>query len=165
MISQQHITPETPMGATLVPDGATFRSWAPRAPQVFVNGRFGGTPMRGKLPELLMAQHPDGYWTGFIPGARDGDLYKFLVVGEGGTGFKRDPYARELARDEPFPQSSCILRPSSAYPWHDAAFRTPDFSDMIVYQLHVATYPLTRPGPTRHFSTSWTKSTTSPRSA
>jgi 1,4-alpha-glucan branching enzyme len=96
MISQQHITPETPMGATLVPDGATFRSWAPRARQVFVNGRFGGTPMRGELPELLMAQHPDGYWTGFIPGARDGDLYKFLVVGEGGTGFKPDPYGSNI---------------------------------------------------------------------
>ena len=147
MMSQEHITSETPMGATLLPDGATFRAWAPRARHVCVNGVFGGIPMRGELQELLMAKHPDGYWSGFIPGARDGDLYKFFVIGEGSRGFKRDPYARELSTDQPFPNSNCILRPGSAFPWHDAAFRIPDFSDMIVYQLHVGTYSLTRPGP------------------
>ena len=113
MISQQHITAATPMGGTLLPDGATFRAWAPRARQVFVNGVFGGAPRLGELPELLMAKHGQGYWAGFLPGAKEGDLYKFHVVGEGGRGFKRDPYARELAVDQPFPKSSCILRPSS----------------------------------------------------
>jgi 1,4-alpha-glucan branching enzyme len=147
MISQDHITPETPMGGTLVSDGATFRAWAPRARQVFINGVFGGIPLRGDASELLLAKDPDGYWTGFVHGARDGDLYKFLVVGDGSRGFKRDPYARELSVDQPFPHSSCILRPGSSYPWHDGAFRTPDFSDMIVYQLHIGTYSLTRPGP------------------
>jgi 1,4-alpha-glucan branching enzyme len=152
MISQQHITPDTPMGGALLPDGATFRAWAPRARQVFVNGTFGGVPRQGQVPELLLAQDDRGYWTGFLPGAKEGDLYKFRVVGEGSSGFKRDPYARELAPDQPFPNSSCILRPGSSYPgssypWHDGAFRTPDFSDMIVYQLHIGTYPLTKAGP------------------
>jgi 1,4-alpha-glucan branching enzyme len=146
MISQQHITPETPMGGTLLPDGATFRVWAPRAHQVFVNGVFGGTPRLAELPDLLMAKDDKGYWTGFLPGAKEGDLYKFRVVGEGTRGFKRDPYARELALDQPFPDSSCILRPGSSYPWHDGAFRTPDFSDMIVYQVHIGMYPLTKAG-------------------
>jgi len=146
MISQQHITPETPMGGTLVPDGATFRVWAPRAHQVFVNGVFGGIPRLGELPDLLMTKDDRGDWTGFLPGAKAGDLYKFHVVGEGSRGFKRDPYARELAIDRPFPNSSCTLRPGSSYPWHDGAFRTPDFSDMIVYQLHIGTYPLTKGG-------------------
>ena len=34
--SQNHITPHTPMGATLVDGGATFRVWAPGATQVYV---------------------------------------------------------------------------------------------------------------------------------
>ena len=103
------------MGATLLSDGATFRAWAPRALQIFVNGVFGGIPMRGALQELLMARDPNGYWSGFIPRSREGDLYKFLVVGAGSRGFKRYPYARELSTDQPFPNSSYILRPSSAY--------------------------------------------------
>ena len=37
MISQTNITPDTPMGATLVPGGAVFRAWAPRATSVYLN--------------------------------------------------------------------------------------------------------------------------------
>jgi 1,4-alpha-glucan branching enzyme len=33
---QQNITPDTPMGANLVPGGATFRVWAPTADAVYV---------------------------------------------------------------------------------------------------------------------------------
>ena|SRR2546423_1201860 len=68
-----------------------------------------------------------------------GDLYKFWVDGTGSSGFKRDPYARELATDAAFPNCSSIIRSASAYPWHDSSFVTPDFSDMIVYQLHIGT--------------------------
>jgi len=49
------------------------------------------------------------------PACPRGDPYKFLVVGAGSRGFKRYPYARELSTDQPFPNSSCILRPSSGY--------------------------------------------------
>jgi hypothetical protein len=58
MISQEHITSATPMGATLVSDGATFRVWAPRAQQIFVNGVFGRVPMQGEVLELLLAKDP-----------------------------------------------------------------------------------------------------------
>src|SRR5207247_3990271 len=54
--------------------------------------------------------------------------YTFHVVGSGSRGVKRDPYARELAVDAPFPNCSCLIRNPRAYPWHDQTFRTPDFS-------------------------------------
>jgi 1,4-alpha-glucan branching enzyme len=147
MISQANILPDTPMGANLINGGgATFRAWAPRAIAVYVNGAFGGTPMTGQTDDLLMAKDPNGYWTGFIPDAEDGDPYHFWVVGAGSSGYKRDPYARELATDSPFPTCSCLIRPGTAYPWHDSAFVTPDFSNMIVYQLHVGTYAPSAPG-------------------
>jgi 1,4-alpha-glucan branching enzyme len=42
MISQANISPNTPMGANLVPGGgATFRAWAPLANAVYINGTFG----------------------------------------------------------------------------------------------------------------------------
>jgi len=96
--------------------------------------------MTDQTDDLLMAKDANGYWTGFIPDARDGDPYHFWVVGAGSKGYKRDPYAREMATDAPFPKCSCVIRSSTAYPWHDSAFVTPDFSNMIVYQLHVGTY-------------------------
>ena len=146
MISQTHITPDTPMGATLVDGGATFRVWAPRALEVYVHGTFSGIPKAGRIDDLLMARGANGYWTGFVAGARDGDTYQFDVVGKGSNGFKRDPYAREMARDAAFPNCSCLIRSGSAYRWHDGAFVTPDFSNMIVYQLHVGTYAPAAPG-------------------
>jgi 1,4-alpha-glucan branching enzyme len=140
MISQSNILPTTPMGATLINGGATFRAWAPRATAVYVNGIFGGVPKTGQTDDLLMSEDANGYWTGFVAGAQDGDLYHFWVTGAGSSGYKRDPYAREMAEDAPFPTCSCLIRSATAYPWHDAAFVTPDFSNMIVYQLHVGTY-------------------------
>ncbi len=147
MISQANILPATPMGANLVPGGgATFRVWAPRATSVYINGTFAGTAQTGQTDDLLMAQDSNGYWTGFIADAQDGDTYHFWVVGAGSSGYKRDPYARELATDSPFPTCSCLIRSGTAYPWHDSAFVTPDFSNMIIYQLHIGTYAPRTPG-------------------
>jgi len=147
MISQANILPTTPMGANLIDSGgATFRVWAPRATAVYVNGTFGGNPQTGQTDDLLMAKDANGYWSGFIPNAQDGDLYHYWVVGAGSSGYKRDPYAREMAADAPFPTCSCVIRPGAAYPWHDSAFVTPDFSNMIVYQLHIGTYAPSAPG-------------------
>jgi 1,4-alpha-glucan branching enzyme len=135
------------MGATLIPGGgATFRVWAPRATHVYVNGTFSGAPLTGQTDGSLLAEDAHGYWTGFVAAAREGDLYHFWVDGPGSHGYKRDPYARELAQDVAFPNCSCIIRSATAYPWHDAAFVTPDFTDMIVYQLHVGTFAINKPG-------------------
>jgi 1,4-alpha-glucan branching enzyme len=146
MLSQQNISANTPMGAILIGGGATFRVWAPRATAVYLNGTFGGQAYNAQTPDRLLSKDGAGYWTGFQQGASDGDLYRFFVVGQGSTGFKRDPYAPELAKDQPFPNCSCIIRPDSTYPWHDAAYVTPDFSNMIVYQIHIGTYSITSQG-------------------
>jgi 1,4-alpha-glucan branching enzyme len=147
------------MGGNLISDlglaggGATFRAWAPRATGVYLNGTFRGIEMTGQTPDLLMAQDANGYWSGYVAAAAEGDVYRFYVVGAGSSGYKRDPYARELANnpDAPFPICCSILRAASAYPWHDigedgAGFRTPDYADMVIYQLHIGTYAPPSPG-------------------
>ena len=79
MISQTNITPNTPMGANLVPGGgSTFRAWAPRASAVYVNGIFGGMARNGQTDDLLMAKDNKGYWTGFLPDARMAILICFV---------------------------------------------------------------------------------------
>ena len=140
MMSQLNISPATPMGATLTGGGATFRVWAPRATALYLNGTFNGVAQWVQDAAHLMANDGSGYWTGYVPGAKDGDPYKYFVVGAGGSGYKRDPYARELATDPAFPHSNCLIRDAASYPWHDAAFRVADFSDMVIYQLHIGTY-------------------------
>jgi len=147
MISQANISANTPMGATLVEGGgATFRAWAPLATAVYINGTFGGTSRTGQTNDLLLARDANGYWTGFVSVATEGDPYHFWVVGLGSSGYKRDPYARELAPAPAFPNCNCLIRSATAYPWHDSAFVTPDFNNMIIYQLHIGTYNPSAPG-------------------
>jgi len=135
-LSQQHIDEHTPMGANLVAGGAVFKVWAPGALEVHLrlNAGAGWTPDKANA----LVRDAGGYWTGFAPGVKDGDTYRFHVVGAGSTGLKRDPYARELGAG--FPDCDCIVRDPATFPWHDAEFRPPPFNDLIIYQFHVGTF-------------------------
>ena len=145
-LTQAYIASSTPMGANLIPgQGATFRVWGPSAQAVYLNGTFGGASRwsTNTDPALLLTQDANGFWTGFLPGAAEGDEYKYYVIGpsSGTTGYKRDPYARELTPSTTFPFGvNCVIRPADSYPWHDGQFVTPDFSNLILYQLHVGTF-------------------------
>ena len=121
------------MGANLIADGATFRAWAPNAHSVHVIGEFNG---RLRNDASLLTKDDKGHWKGFIRGVRDRHRYLFYVVGDGGEGPKRDPYAREL--ETPFP-SDCIVRKTD-FPWHETGFVTPQFQDFVIYQLHTGVY-------------------------
>lgn len=139
-ISQQHITAHTPLGVNLFADGATFRVWAPRAEAIYLNGDFSGAPCWTQNESNKLVKDADGYWAGFMPGVKDGDQYKFFVVGQGSQGYKRDPYARELTKQPAYPHCNCIVRDAHSYPWHDQDYRPPAFNDLIVYQFHVGTF-------------------------
>ncbi|MFL5732783.1 MAG: alpha amylase C-terminal domain-containing protein [Chloroflexia bacterium] len=132
-LTQDFIKSDTPMGANLAPDGATFRVWAPRAEAVHVLYDGNWDPVEANR----MLKDDSGIWAGYVHGVRDGAMYMFYVVGTGSRGCKRDPYAREIAstRDG----ERCVLRDPNAYPWHDG-FNRPEFSEMVVYQLHVGTF-------------------------
>jgi 1,4-alpha-glucan branching enzyme len=130
---QEHVGPNTQMGANVIPGGCSFRVWAPRAKAVYIVGTF--NEWRRNESSLLV-RDPNGYWCGNVSGAVEGDEYKFYVVGYGSEGFKRDPYARETRA----PNWNCVIRSPTSYPWHDVAFRPPPFEDLIIYQLHVGTF-------------------------
>ena len=59
--------------------------------------------------------------------------------------------AVELGQAGAFPDCFAILRTTGSYPWHDAGFRTPDFSDIVIYQAHIGTYAITTPGVSANF--------------
>ena len=135
----------TPMGATLHPDGATLRTWAPNARAVYaVVGnslqRMRADPdWRPAIPDRLQTLG-DGTWAGFVPGLADGDEYMFWLDGQGSQGPKRDPYARELSRQPSFPKSGCVVRDPATYPWQAGDWQPPAFRDLIIYQLHTGTW-------------------------
>lgn len=127
--SMLHIDDDTPMGATLGADGATFRAWAPSAQEVHAIGDFNGWQ---RSDASLLNRDDRGHWRGFL----DRHRYMFYVVGQGSEGLKRDPYARELTAPAPW---RCILR-SDEFPWHATVYRTPRFENFVIYQLHVGSF-------------------------
>ncbi|MEO8592939.1 MAG: alpha amylase C-terminal domain-containing protein [Candidatus Solibacter sp.] len=150
MLPQENISASTALGANPVGGGATFRLWAPRASAVYLHGTFNGIPFDKLTDDRLLNQDAGGFWTGFQDGARDGSPYKFWVVGPGSSGYKRDPYARELD-PKGFPDCNSIVRDPSVYPWHDDGFRTPDFSEVVIYQVHIGTFAIPKPGTSSTF--------------
>ena len=84
--SQLNITPSTPMGANIVPGGVTFRTWAPAALETYIAlQQPTGTAAAAfaKMPADLLVKDANGFWAGFVPGMKDGDRYRFYVVGTG----------------------------------------------------------------------------------
>jgi len=136
--SQLHVEPGTPMGANLIADGATFRVWAPAATSVYVV-RDGVDNSQPEEADRLVRQPDSGDWAGFFPNAQDGTKYRYLVIGPRGSGFKRDPWARELELAG-YPDCDCIVRNPEDYSWHDGAYSPPPLRDLIVYQFHIGVF-------------------------
>jgi 1,4-alpha-glucan branching enzyme len=141
---QNHVDHNTPLGANLILGGATFRVFAPAAREMYV--------LTG--PSLVAAQAPgfvppasdrlfnlgDNTWGAFVPGLGEGDPYRFWVVGNAASGLKRDPRARALGTQPPYPNCDCLVRSPETFPWHDQGFQPSAFNDYILYQLHVVAF-------------------------
>ena len=143
-VDQGRIDRTSAIGATSLPDGTGFRTWAPNARSVAVvaGARLASAqdPVWRPDQQDLLAPLGDGTWGGFLAGVGDGAPYMFFVDGAGGAGWKRDSFARELTNDPAFPDSFCVVRDPAVYPWHDQGWRPPPFSDLVIYQLHIGTW-------------------------
>jgi len=148
--SQQHIQPDTPLGAQLVGGGATFRVWAPGAKQVYVVLRdFDVKAPTGwkKNANDLLLRDANGYWAGFFPGVKDSDEYRFWVVGEGGEAAgEREQFDALLAVDA---DQGDILRGESGDQERGDANRERRFGDRR-HRLLVTLRSCSRVRPQRH---------------
>ena len=71
--------------------GWRFCVWAPDVKSVHVIGEFNDWDEQANP---LVPMHTSAIWEGFIPGAEQGQLYKFLIeTNEGEKLYKADPYA------------------------------------------------------------------------
>lgn len=122
-----------PMGPV---EGVSFAVWAPRAKAVHVIGDFNGWDEASHPMRCLGGS---GVWELFVPGAADGDVYKFALRGaDDVVRHKADPLAR-LA--ETAPATGSVVT-TSGHEWQDAAWleqraRTdPHTGRMSVYEVH-----------------------------
>ncbi len=95
--------------------GVSFAVWAPNAARVSVVGNFNHWEGRYHPMRILGSS---GVWELFIPGLRDGDMYKFEILGEDGTvHLKTDPYGTYF---ESPPHNASIVYDTRRFEWGDA---------------------------------------------
>ncbi|QHI97360.1 1,4-alpha-glucan branching protein GlgB [Xylophilus rhododendri] len=119
--------------------GTAFCVWAPNARQVDVVGDFNGWSGQP------MHSHNDGSgrWSAFIPGAAEGNCYKYRITPQQGMAFeKADPVA--FAAELPPRTASRIA--SLEYRWNDGdwmaarARRQAMDQPMSVYEVHLGSW-------------------------
>ena len=121
--------------------GVSFAVWAPNALRVSVVGNFNDWDGR-RHP--LRVRGGSGIWEIFIPGLREGELYKFEIKGRNNhLGLKTDPYGfyAELR-----PKTASIVFDVDRYAWNDQAwmaerparqsFRAP----ISIYEVHLGSW-------------------------
>ncbi|HEY7768345.1 alpha-amylase family glycosyl hydrolase, partial [Longimicrobium sp.] len=109
--------------------GTTFRVWAPNANQVAVAGDFNGWDASASP----LAPEGNGNWSADVPGARDGHQYKYVI---NGTLWRIDPRARQVTNSV---GNAIVVDPGFA--WRVENFQAPPWDEVVVYQMHLATFP------------------------
>jgi len=121
-------------------EGASFAVWAPGALGVRVSGDFNFWDGRANPMRSLGSS---GVWELFVPGVKDGALYKYQVLGADGTWReKADPMAR---RTQVPPQTASVVTHSS-YEWRDDAWLQQragtswHAAPMSIYEVHLGSW-------------------------
>jgi 1,4-alpha-glucan branching enzyme len=122
-------------------EGCYFAVWAPNAQAVSVPGDWNGW---NRDADQLYAKGQSGIWEGFIPGVRQGAIYKYHVVAKGG-GYrvdKADPYA---VHQETPPRTGSIVW-DLAYQWEDGDWMAGRHANnaptapWAVYEMHAGSW-------------------------
>jgi 1,4-alpha-glucan branching enzyme len=120
--------------------GTRFAVWAPDASRVAVAGDFNGWNA-GAHP--LAPVGSSGVWATFVPGAGDGQHYKYALQRRDGAaiGLKADPYARRV---ELRPGTASLITAPSRFQWSDAAWLRdrPDWrhAPLSIYEMHAGSW-------------------------
>ncbi|MEW6305336.1 MAG: 1,4-alpha-glucan branching protein GlgB [Verrucomicrobiota bacterium] len=121
--------------------GASFAVWAPHAQRVSVVGDFNNWDGRRHPMRLLGAS---GVWEIFIPGVREGNLYKFEIKDAHGTlRMKTDPYGFLF---EAAPKNAAVVWNNRKHAWNDDAWfkhrqqQDPLRRPLSVYEVHLGSW-------------------------
>ena len=122
--------------------GVSFAVWAPNARRVSVVGDFNDWDGR-RYPMRL--RQGASIWEIFIPGLKPGHVYKYEILGAGGTllPLKADPYAERAERP---PATATVVAPPSRHGWNDTEWietrwrRNDRHAPISIYEAHLGSW-------------------------
>ena len=122
--------------------GYSFVVWAPNARRVSVVGNFNNWDGRRDPMQNL---GPSGLWEVFIPGVKEGEVYKFEIKSAAGPPFvKTDPFG--LFSEIP-PGTASVTHHLGVYQWRDEAWMdgrrergTALDRAMAIYEVHAGSW-------------------------
>ena len=127
-------TRRLPVGAEpMVSGGVHFRVWAPTAKRVAVELTEDAQFRREQKDTIELEPEKHGYFSGLIPEARAGMLYKFRMQ----TGSFPDPASR-FQPDGPHGPSQ-IIDPGE-FVWTDQKWRGVSRAGQVLYEMHIGTF-------------------------
>ncbi len=134
------------LGVHREPGGYVFRTWAPRADEIYVVGDWNGWERIDPMKKIS----DGGVWEAHVK--CDGEIaeenYKYLVVGGGREAYKSDPYA---VYDETLVHTASKVYPLPSFKWNDGAWMSERMhnvwhdgrfysSPMNVYEMHLGSW-------------------------
>jgi 1,4-alpha-glucan branching enzyme len=122
--------------------GVHFAVWAPDAKRVSVVGDFNAWDGRR---HQMRKRVDSGLWEIFLPGVKEGTVYKYEILGADGTlqPLKADPigFAGELR-----PSTASVVTRTDGFSWNDATYlerrarRDPRRVPMAAYEVHLGSW-------------------------
>jgi maltooligosyltrehalose trehalohydrolase len=116
--------------------GVHFRVWASRRQHVEVVLEGGPGHHPGAKPiSVALAPEGDGYFSGLVPEASAGTLYRYRL--DRGT----ETYPDAASRFQPHgPHGPSQVLDPEAFQWHDQDWRGVSLEGQVLYEMHVGTF-------------------------
>lgn len=121
--------------------GVYFAVWAPNAREVYVVGEFNNWKAYGYDMKPVS---DGGIYDLFIPGAKEGQMYKYLIVTpQGNAIYKADPYANAAQMR---PETASVITSLEGFDWQDAAWIKEKEKEnhltapMSIYEVHIGSW-------------------------
>lgn len=129
--------PSTTPGMGAIPHsggGTTFRVWLPNASEVNVAGNFNDWSTTAHP----LASEGNGYWSSDIGDANLGDRYRYVIRGPyiDGVQWRTDPYCKSVENTDE--GNGAIV--ADTFNWADDRFQMPPWNELVIYELHVASF-------------------------
>ena len=121
--------------------GQSFAVWAPKAKSVYLVGDFNDW---NETSHPLENMYNSGIWSIFTTELKEGDIYKYNVVGcDGVSRLKSDPYGRFA---ELRPETASIVYEEKKYKWKDKKYlkeknkKKYNNEPMNIYEVHLGSW-------------------------
>ena len=122
------------MSAIPYDEGTTFRVWSKFATDIYVAGDFN----QWSINTHRLVSEGNGYWSVDVTGAKKGDRYRYVISSSYISGFqwRTDPYCKRVLDNTG--GDGVIVE--DQFDWGTDTFGMPPWNELVIYELHVASF-------------------------